>query len=477
VVWPTRVATARVNGVVVADVPLGEASTVSMLVKSGTVTLKTDKGGVAAGSGTISGSTRMSKVRIDADASARVAGIQVSHPAASQEFASLRHTPNARIDASNQYHAGPIDVGPAIDRVSANEILSQIGSATLTAGWIDETGVFQWVPSIVLSSRAPSLTVTTQDHVFGLDWESTLLGSRSQVDVTGKQYAVSHSRNPSVQLYEGPGAELESQDVNEEFIKPENGEEWIISDDPIIILSPNNWAGYNRRRSVLSGVYYSTDGMETTAAGLETTITMERLGVATYKISHVAGVFPPSVTAHIRTSPTSPGLYERNRDKPLPVISGFAKATVSDITVTSLVPGGVGPVLTHDAGPWNNRGNSTVVLTRIADYLASQTSVPAPVITGLDIAPDPRLQLGDVITISSPDFMGVRVTALVVGVSNSMGSDGLSQSLAVRVINATTKFTTYAQYNDSLGAGSMSYQQWQALGPVPQSYSQFNGQA
>src|SRR5690606_791697 len=103
--------------------------------------------------------------------------------------------------------------------------------------------------------------------------------------------------------------------------------------------------------------------------------------------------------------------------------------------------------------------------------IQSQTTKPLPTITGLSIVPDPRLQLGDRITISSPDFMGVSLNALIVGVDSSFGGS-YEQSLTVRVTGATSTFTTYAEFNAS--GGALTYQQWQALGPVPETYAEFN---
>jgi hypothetical protein len=72
--------------------------------------------------------------------------------------------------------------------------------------------------------------------------------------------------------------------------------------------------------------------------------------------------------------------------------------------------------------------------------------------------------------------MGVTVSALIVGVS--VGTDGtFTQSLSVRIISAQSSFTTYAEHNNALAAGNLTYTQWQALGPNPQTYEQFNAAA
>src|SRR5699024_10158329 len=101
---------------------------------------------------------------------------------------------------------------------------------------------------------------------------------------------------------------------------------------------------------------------------------------------------------------------------------------------------------------------------------------PAPVITGLEAWPDPRRQVGDVTTIRSEAFLGVVLTVLVVGMSSSQGRDGAGQTLDVRVMAVDVTQQTYREFDLTLLAG-LTYQQLQALGPVPQTYAEFNEEA
>src|SRR5690606_37206468 len=138
-----------------------------------------------------------------------------------------------------------------------------------------------------------------------------------------------------------------------------------------------------------------------------------------------------------------------------PRLIGRGKIQWSDEEVAATGAGGPGPELVHDAGVWANRTDSKEMLERYASYLQSQTASPKPTITGLSIVPDPRLQLGDVITVDSPSLMGVTLTALIVGLSSSFGAT-YEQSLTVRVIEASSTFTTYAEYNNAL-SGELTY--------------------
>ena len=86
----------------------------------------------------------------------------------------------------------------------------------------------------------------------------------------------------------------------------------------------------------------------------------------------------------------------------------------------------------------------------VFDYLAGQTATPQPVVTGLSVNPDPRLQLGDVVTIRSEKFLGIQLTVLIVGMDRSGGPDGYSQDLTVKVLDAKALSQTYHEFGASM---------------------------
>lgn len=469
----SRTAIVRVNGVQITTLAMGSATIVTALYKNGSIDLRSNAGGQSSGSGVVGG-TSLSSIITTGDQDSRVGGIQISHPNnSSREFASLSWVANAVPD----YRSGALlllglmDAGPAIEDTTCGDVLERISKATLTPMWFDETGVFRVVGSPWLRAKLPVKTVTTLDDVTSLDWESGLLSSRSRVTVEGDIPAINFSRWRTRVAYRGESGSLSSGDTDEQFIGPAENEDWIMLDDSLTVLGPSSWATYNANLDSVAGVHYEQDGNPIAATGKTVTVSLEKLGLRQYKITHAAGTFPAGVTAQLATHPTSTDLYPRNRDKGLPRLNARAIVTWAKKKVTPSGVGGVGPELTHEAEMWVNRSNEPEIIERIANFIQSQTTKPLPTITGLSIVPDPRLQLGDRITISSPDFMGVSLNALIVGVDSSFGGS-YEQSLTVRVTGATSTFTTYAEFNAS--GGALTYAQWQALGPLPQSYSQFN---
>lgn len=466
---------ARLNGNTVASFVMtgkggAENRVVQMLVKGNAFTVKSSNGQSATGTASFGGSTLMSVVRADGSAAARVSGLQVSHPPAAYEFRDLNFTPTAMINVANSTFMGVPNVIPAIESVPGSDLLNEISEASLSAVWIDELGVLQWWPALSLRGRTPNSTLTTLDDIFDLAWEDSLLGSRSSVTVKYQEPALKISKWQNVELAVGSGETLGSGDVSEQFYTPTADEVWIMPDYVQSNVGPGSWGEYNAKRGTLAGMYFTLDGDEIGTV-YPVSVSNQKLGITgAMKMTHTAGTFPANVEANLSTSPTDTALKVQNRDKPLPRISGHARAEYIEREYTSTVPGGVGPALVHETGKWIPAD----VISNIADFLASETATPKPVITGLGVAYDPRRQLGDTVTIESKRFMGVTMTALVVGVSNSADSGGYTQSLSVRIVDVKRTNQTYAEYNDSLAAANLTYAQWQALGPLPQTYAQFN---
>lgn len=471
----TRNANIIQNGTNVGTLPMGAATVVSLLVKNGVGTLRTNTGQTISVPVTMPTGTA-STARIYTGSASRLAGFQVSFPSRSvDELRSTYHVPNARLDTSSLYLNGIIDAAPTIENRTAEEVLQEIGEATLSAMWIDETGVMQWVPSDALRSRAVARKVTTLDDVLSLNWEDGLLGTASKVTVKGRKPGISKGRWKTLVLARGGGSEsIKSGDELEIFLEPDGDTDWIQPSTSFLQVGGSGaiWGSANNPEYSLTGLYYSADGGTTEASGLNVTITSESLGLQKILVKYVAGNWPADVEGVLSTSPTAATLWPKNRDKALPKLVGAGKIEWTDQQVSATGAGGPGPELVHDAGPWGCRTDSTLMLDRFATYIQSQTSSPLPVINGMEIVPDPRLQLGDVIEVES-GLMGVTLRVLIVGVSKSFDSDGLSMSLNVRVISAVVNSVTYAQWN-AQGSLPLTYAQLNSLAPTPQTYAQFN---
>lgn len=271
-------------------------------------------------------------------------------------------------------------------------------------------------------------------------------------------------------MYEGRSSSLDSGEEQVEFIGPGSDEDWINVNSYMNNLNPA-WSPFNKGTETYGGVFYSVDGDEVINTDYQTVVSMERVNLTRWKITHEVGNLPFGVVANTATSPSASTLWPHRRNQPLPVVRAFGKVTWAEEGTALVAAGGVGPDLTFDAGEWNSL-LTTGVIDSMAAWLATQTSVPQPVITGLGVLPDPRIQLGDMVRIQS-DLMGVELTGLIVSQSASFNAGRFELSLGVRIKEVNRQRLTYAGFNRA-GASPATYAQWQNQGPVSQTYRQLN---
>lgn len=448
----------------VASLSMGDADTVTLLVKGGLWTLRTNTTGVATGTQAL-GSGDLSTITLTGDAGARLAGLQVSHPnSSSREFASLDFSPSMRFEPSGL--ASTMDMMPALRGRSINDLVNEILEATLTASWWDETGTLILRPSNLLRGTASSQTVTTSTDITSLAWEDSLLAVRSAVEVKWKSPSVSKGRQYRLELWRGPAETLTGADEIQHFVTPDSGTEWFGVDRTFRELGDANWGAYNDRRGSYLGIWYSN------SAGDELSTndgSVHWLSENTYSDSMIVSTntisLPSGVEANTSTSPSASALKPYLRGQPLPVVRGMGRGEWVDATYRVSAGSSSAQVLQHDLGYWGGEyfeGGS--VAQRIGDYLAGQVSAPQPTIPGLGVIYDPRRQVGDVYTIRS-EWLGIELRVLVTDISEDHGS-GSHQSLTVRVISATNiRPVTYDDLAAAWGTGNYAGLQaaWAAL--------------
>lgn len=480
----SRTVTVQRGSTAVTSLSLNSSdSTVSVLFKNGQATIRTDTNRESSG-GFSSGGSGMSQIRVNAGTNASIAGFQVSRPeGAGREHISTRFAPSARFDTTSLRLAGGMPAAPNIENVTAANLIEQINDSIIAALWIDETGVMQWAQSDTLRRRSSVKTVTTADDIFSLSWEAGLLQSASRVTVEGKQPSITRSRWRTTTVAENSGSEtLRSGDALEIFFEAGTDEDWILPSFQFTEVGGESgiWGSFNFNEYGMVGLYFESDGEEITGpVNYRTTITTHRLGNQKTLIKYVAGNWPSDVEGILKTPPedVTTTLWLRNRDQPVVRQKAFGKIEWYDDRISVTGVSGPGPELVHDVGVWSATARigseGTNYWERIGDYIQSQVTVPQPVVRGVSIAPDPRLQLADVISIHS-DLVGATLSSLITGFSESFDDSGYHQTLDVRVLTAQTTAPTYAAFDEKLLEHPLTYQQFQALGPLPQTYEEFN---
>lgn len=457
-IHPNRVVYAQFNGLLVAQLgtsSVADMTTVTLLVKSGAWTLRTDTGYAATGSQAMP-SAVMSTIHVAAEGGARIAGLQVSRPnTTGHEFSSLSFTPGMRFVAGGL--GSSMDMSPRIENRNVADLVDEICKAALVAAWFDESGVFQLVASDALRGSVPAQTITTLDDITDLGWEDSLLSVRSSVEVSWKDPSISKGRSQRKELFRGSGDSMEATDNVEVWATPDESTEWFGVDRNLIILTDANWGTYNSKRGSFAGAFFSNSaGTELPTAGIPLTVTTENVGSVAIKINHVAGSLGTGVEANLKTSPTAQAMWAYLRDQNLPVVRGFGEGKWIDAVYVSATKGpSYAPALTHDIGYWGQEFLSNEsVAQRVANYIAGMVTAPTPTLSDVGVLYDPRRQLGDVITIES-GILDVTIRALVVGINESHAPGDHSQSLTVRIISVTsTRKVTYNELADAWTGGT-----------------------
>lgn len=462
---------ARIGTTQVAQFTLTSLDTVvQMLVKNGAVTLRATTGQSATGTASFSGAETMGTITISGDAASAVGGMQISHPSVAQEFREQSFTRSAVFNVADTSLMGIIPAIPAIKSQTAASLLDELSTRTLSACWIDELGVLRWWPAKSFLLRSPLGSITTARDVFAMSWEESLQSSASTVAVEYKDPTVRISQDTTVELWRGNGGSLSSSEEQIDFVGPGTDEAWYGVDSSLQRVSNANWDLLNAPNQSFFGAYFMRNGDVISEAGLAISATMVGLGVDRFKVRQYVSAMPAGTTAVTRARDDLLDIWLPYRGQDLPVVRGHGLTTWEDTVYSPSQTVRRGVELVHETGVWIPPD----IISRVFDYLREQTAEPAPVIRGLEVATDPRRQVGDVTVVRSEAFLGVTLTVLIVGLTSSHTPGGSSQVLDVRVIDVDVNAQTYAQFDQSLVDG-LTYQQWNAI--TSQNYQTFNQEA
>ena len=469
----SRTVVARLNGAEVCRVVMGEAVRVSLHISGTSWELRTDAGGTASGTAGAPSSSVLSLVTISADPASRVAGFHVCFTSTSTKWAYTNHIPTARYDLSDRSLLGIMDAAPAIEQSTCGQVLDEISRATLSAMWIDELGVFQWVPSRSLTGRTPVRTFTTADDILAMSWRDDLRSVRSGVVVRHRLPACTRSRWDNILWSQGGVSSMESGQVSNVFLSPDSDTDWVGAMGPVMQLGePGSSAPASAGWGSMTGGMIS-DGSTDSSASSVLSVDVSQISAQTWRVRHTVGSIPSGAKVELRYPENSTTIWPRWLGQSLPIFRGWAMTEWTDIETRSGEQWGGpawAPVLTHDLGPWLCTEDDNTLPQRLADGLAVVTRAPLPVITGLDLWPDPRVQRGDVIRIDSTAYLGARFNALVTGVTRSRDVSS-SMSVSIRILSITvTGGQTYEDWSTQ-HPGALTYQQWAAL--TTQTYAAF----
>lgn len=377
----------------------------------------------------------ISRITLDAGPGSCVAGLQVWHPSSLTDHHATGWAPTAFY----RYGTGTqsTTLTPSVRDEKAKEVLNDYAGALLSPVWVDHNGNLQIVTGKALHEQTPALTVDALRDVSELSYSMALLDYRPTVEVT---YAHAHQTNTGATNYkttvwQGSGGTVAPDAPDQTFVEVPDDEEWIglsdpaaarhlrtlVWEEPDFIAGEGSWWGYNREDTA------GTEFMTTNVSQVVETLTpwVWKVTSSTTEIDGATATTP----SHYSATP------RRFRGFDLPVYRARSLVRYEDRTVAVATDGvtELDGVLAHDAGKWIT---TTAAATSLAAWIHTMVGNPTPVLDGLKVRFDPRIDVGVKLTVNATGVFGVNFQVLVLSVDHDPGSDTTTVLARVTLVTA-----------------------------------------
>lgn len=412
-------------------------------------TLTNDRGETATGSTSIDGGVpayaQWDSVRAYAPEGAGITGLLVSYDGASTRPPAQGFAPNFQFRPDT---IQPLDVIPSMTNVSSAEVIQGQAEAENAAVWIDEDGALQWRGHEVLRAQEVARTFVSKD-LADAQIEVDAQDVRRTVAATYQRWAVSVARKAKFLLYEGSTDELEDGDAKETFIEPDDDVEWAQPHLlPWSLYGENGAAQFNSGRDSYVGYTALTKaGDELIGAGTAGSVKFDLERVEGNKLKFTArcqATPTDAVRVKLASKNDSNVIKKAYQGVGLPLIRGMGIANAMEATYSrSLGPAGA-PDLKVDLG-WHVQ-DPAEVKARV-NWVAAELATPKARLEGIRLLPDPRVQLGDKITIEDSAVTGLRVTGILSLVKNTVRAGEHEMTIGLRILEVTAPHVTLAEFD------------------------------
>ncbi|MFI8778217.1 hypothetical protein ACIGH6_14190 [Brachybacterium paraconglomeratum] len=351
--------------------------------------------------------------------------------------------------------AGYLPAASMVVARTARAVLEDYAAATIHAIWLDEFGLLQVHSPIVLRASPVTRTFTTRTDIFSLAWAEDWGLARASVRVAYQAPAISKSEAWRVPVWTAGGSEQLSRGESVEIIMaPGSDEDWVEPDWDLYAATGEEYDPNYGARSFWSATK-SGEGVQDGAWAVSNVdFSVERITSHVAKATAtVSGSLPAGVQVHLRTPPESvpSALWVRWRNVATPLIRARALVQWMDASATESGGPDWAGMYTHEAGRFLSREGAEM----LAPYLLGILSSAPPSLRGIDVAYDPRVQLGDMVRVSA-DAQGVMVRGVVSGIHVDVSPSGHDLRLDVQVIDSQATAVEYAQLEDAWSGSTYS---------------------
>lgn len=412
---------------------MGRATIVEVIIRGGQVQAKINTGltktaPLAVGPGIIS------QIAVNANTAARIAAVQVSDPGTEGTWHAADFTTTATMEWDDL--STGVRVLPTLRDITARELLARVTSAILAPAWVDGGGIMR-VRSSKIAYELPAVAeLSTSATVDEITWATERMQGRKAVTVGYTTWSEQMTRYPAVMVYDGSGLSIDEIGKRQEtLISPGEGEEWVqVDTNPVLMGSsptPAQVGAFNAGRYSAIGAAKETADGSTWSSRVFGSVTeikpwVWRVGLMVEEDGLKMEV--PTVAAW------------RQRGTPSVRVMAHGFIQQQEVSYTHVKPNAPAnwPELSHDMGRYCHDPD---VARAMAIFIATQCFYHKPVIRGMKVAYDPRLEPMRRVTVES-SLHGFRAQMMVTGVKHTPDAD--TTEISGRVTHVTATGKTYA---------------------------------
>lgn len=327
------------------------------------------------------------------------------------------------------------DAAPHVWDTHAIDLISDWARATCGQAWIDMDGHLQLASREAIDDTAASvLTLSSRDSLLDVDWEDDGMHVARQVRVTHNHPKIQRGRWASWRVWQGDSQSLRAGEELVATMEIPDDEDWIDLDATPHQVNTSTTRTDILQNTVIGGMQISDVMDESDIPALFASTSMTKDGDRAWEVRVVVRSDLPSDQSVITAIPDAlMSIPRRYRGLPLPDVKARARVyRLERIIMVDTVPGDGATVqlYEHDAGWWTQNGDRRTLLHT---YLRYQMGEQQPAPTGVSVAPDLRLELGDVVTVEDADRTGVRVVMLATQIDTDFSAgSGLSMTVGGR---------------------------------------------
>ena len=377
----------------------------------------------------------------------RLSAIQVH----ADQTASAWHQRIASVPAAPPYEftvsSWSFLVAPATRMIvnkSARDVLAEFSRATLHAVWLDEDGRLQIKGSDRLTRSGIDREFTTSMHVFDMQWRESWSHLRHAAKVNYLESSIVQMPFWSVTVWQPSSpTQLSAGESDVQFIEPAPDEDWLEPD-----FTMDNASQFKTELNWGRGSMYSatatTIGSNANESWASSWLYVSVGDVQGYtkKLTQTArSDLAAGLVLNTKTPDNDTELIPRWRDAPMPLIRARGGVQWREDSVTTAGGPSWASEYTHEMGHWGSSAAAQMLSAWLAEQIVKDE--PLPIVEGVEVAYDPRTQLGDMVRVTST-YGGFSLTGLVVGIGVEV-SEGHSMRLTIRITEMTDTVTTYAE--------------------------------